>query len=149
MSKAIFKKNHLEFYQMVEEPGTYIVNVASNVKSKYLIEDGDKSRYIVNLRVSTLDKLKEAVDILDHREECQFDEVKHCFLSGTIWENSLDETEKLPTKGENVIATFNYVEDKLLCTNVALIPRKRLNMFDYRAYSDSVQLFQKLLKNKI
>ena len=110
----IFKKEHLNLYQILNKSGTYIVKCANTVRPQYLIHDGSKSRYIVNLRVATKEKLLEALSILGHRDECLFEEVKHCFICGTIWYNHLDDEELLPTKGENLIATFN---DNLQCVS--------------------------------
>ncbi len=136
----IFKKDHLKLYQVLNGPGTYIVKVANTVKPSYLIEDGSKSRFIVNLRVATKENLLECLKILGKDDMVEFSKVKHCFISGTIWFNNLDDLEYLPTKGENVIVTFN---EKLQCESITLIPRKELNNFDL----DSFNVTQSLLKN--
>lgn len=139
-NNPVFKKEHLNMYQILNKPGTYICKCANTVRPIYLINDGSKSRFLVNLRVATKDNLLDALKILDGRDECLFDEVKHCFITGVLWYNSLDDTELLPTKGENVIVTFN---EKLLCESITLIPRKELQNFDIEAFS----LSQKLINN--
>jgi len=139
----IFKKEHLNLYQILNKPGTYVCKCSSTVKPHYLIEDGSKSRFIVNLRVATKENLLEALRILNNREECLFEEVKHCFISGAIWYNHLDDTDSLPIKGENIIATFN---DKFQCESVSLIPRKELINFDVDAFSITQKLIQDILK---
>jgi hypothetical protein len=141
----VFKKEHLNMYQILNKPGTYICKCANTVKPIYLIEDGSKSRFLVNLRVATKDNLLDALRILGDREECLFEEVKHCFITGVIWYSHLEDTEFLPTKGENVIVTFN---DKLSCESVTLIPRKELANFDIEAFSLSQNLIHNIL-NKL
>jgi hypothetical protein len=135
----IFKREHLYLYQILK-PGTFLCKCATTVKPSYLINDGSKSRFIVNLRVASKEKLMEVLSILGHREECLFEEVKHCFCSGTLWFNQLEDIEFLPTKGETVIATFN---NKLQCESITLVPRKELSNFDLEAFT----LSQKLLNN--
>lgn len=138
----IFKKEHLSLYQVLTKPGTYIVKVANTVRPNYLIEDGSKSRYIVNLRVATKDNLVECLSLLGKEEMIPFEKVKGLFTSGTIWYNQLDDIEHLPTKGEAVIATFN---DKLQCESITLIPRKELTNFDLDAYSVIKNMYKDLL----
>jgi len=141
----IFKKEHLNMYQILNKPGTFICKCANTVIPRYLIEDGNKSRFIVNLRIATKENLLEILGILGKRDECLFDEVKHLFISGTIWFNQLDDIECLPTKGESVIATFN---EKLQCESITLIPRKELNNFDISAFDISQNLLHDIL-NKL
>jgi hypothetical protein len=138
----VFKKDHLQLYQVLSKPGTYIVKVANTVRPHYLIEDGSKSRYIVNLRVATKDNLLECLKVLGVNEAIPFDQVKQFFTSGTIWYNQLDDIEYLPTKGEAVIATFN---DKLQCESITLIPRKELTNFDLDAYNVVKNMYKNLL----
>ena len=147
MTEAIFNKDHLNHYSIVKEPGTYVVKCANTVRPQYLIEDGSKSRYIVNLRAATIENLEECLDILGKRQICSFHDVRDLFLSGTIWENDLDDLKRLPVKGEKVIVTFDYVDDIMRCVSLSLIPREDLNTFDLNAYSQSRKLFKNLLNN--
>lgn len=144
MNEPIFRKESLPLYSIIEEPGTYIVKVANTVLPKYLIEDNSKSRYIVNLRVGTIEGLEETLNILGNKQECAFHNIKHCFISGTLWENTIDDILVLPTKGENVIATFDYVDDIMRCISLTLIPRKTLKNFNPNAYNLSRALFKDL-----
>lgn len=139
----IFKKDHLQLYQVLTKPGTYIVKVSNTVRPSYLIEDGSKSRFIVNLRVATKDNLVACLKELGTDEMIEFSKVKQYFTSGTIWFNQLDDTEDLPTKGENVIATFN---DKLQCESITLVPRKELQNFDLSAFNVTQNLLRNLLE---
>ncbi len=140
---AIFKKSNLKLYEVISEPGTYIVKSAGKVKT--LIEDGSKSRYLCNLRVATIDMLENCLEIMGHMDQIPFDEVGHCFITGAIWENDVENKMTLPTKGENLIATFDYVDDVMRCVSITLIPRKRLQTFDPEAYDLSRRLLKDIL----
>lgn len=142
----ILNKNLLSVYQVLKDPGTYMVKVANTVKPQYLFEDGSKSRYLVNLRVATEKGFEECIEILSGRSSCEFDEVKHCFITGAIWERDVEDVINLPNKGENVIATFDYVDDILRCTAITLIPRKSLSEFDLDAFNQVKKLYHDLLK---
>jgi len=141
----IFKKEYLNHYQVIEEPGTYIVKVGNTVKPEYFIEDGSKSRFIVNLRAASLENLKRCIDIMGERTKCDFDEIKDCFTSGVLWHEDINDMSKLPTKGESIIATYDYVDDVFRCISLTLIPRKSLQTFDLNAYNKTRKLFNELL----
>ena len=142
---AILKKEHLRDYYLVSEPGTFIVKVTNTVKPEYLYDEGSKARYLVNLKVGTQKGFEACLSKMGNREIINFSEVKDCFLTGAIWDNDLDDIQKLPTKGEKVIATFDYVEDILKCISITLIPRKELQTFDLDALDASRKLFKSLL----
>jgi len=139
----VFKKEHLSLYQVLVKPGTYIVKVANTIRPSYLIEDGSKSRFIVNLRIATKENLIACLDELGKNDAIEFSKVRQFFTSGTIWFNQLDDLEELPTKGEAVIATFN---EKLQCESITLIPRKELNNFDLNAFNVTQNMFAKLIE---
>lgn len=147
MTEAIFNKDHLNHYSIVRKPGTYVVKCSNTVRPEYIIEDGSKSRYIVNLRAATIESLEECLNILGTRQICSFHDVRDLFLSGTIWENDIDDLKRLPVKGEKVIVTFDYVDDIMRGISLSLIPREDLNTFDLNAYSQSRKLFKNLLNN--
>ena len=127
-------------------PGTFIVKVANAIKPEYLIEEGSKSRYIVNLKCSTIKQMEKCLRMMGPKEIVPFHEVKSCFMSGAIWDNDIDDITRLPAKGEEIIATFEMVNDILRCTGLTLIPRKKLDKFDLDAYCNSRQLLKNLLK---
>jgi hypothetical protein len=148
MSNAIFKKSSLSNYGVISGPGTFIVKVSNSVKPEYLIEDGSKSRYIVNLKVATVENFKKCLNIMGNKELIEFDDIKQCFMSGTLWYNDLKNTTILPVKGENVIASFDYVEEQLRCISLTLIPRKQLASFDLASFCSSRKLLKDLLTMK-
>jgi hypothetical protein len=146
MSEAIFKKEHLRNYKVIPGPGTFMIKVSNTVKPEYLYEDGAKSRFIVNLRCATVEGFEDCLSLMKTNEVAPFDLVRDCFMSGAIWENDLDDLTKLPIKAEEVIATFDYVDDILRCVALTLIPRKELNNFDLDAHCRSRKLFLNLIR---
>jgi hypothetical protein len=145
MIKSKFSKKTLKNYEIIKEPGTHIVQVSNTVKPEYLIEDGSKSRYIINLRVGTIEGFKKCLEIFGDKEEIEIKEINNCFLSGVIWSNNLEDLNLLPVKGENVIASFDYLDDKLVCTSINLIPRKQLDKFELNEMCETRNLFKQLL----
>jgi len=146
MREAVFKKKNLSLYNIIDGPGTFMVKVSSRVGQKQLIEDGSKSRYLVNLRVATVEQLESCLNLLSTEDEISFSEVRHCFITGVIWENDVNDLLELPTKGETVIATFDYVDEIIRCVSITLIPRRRLQQFDPEAYRKSKDLLKTLFK---
>jgi len=144
---AIMKKEHLRNYDVIPGPGTFVLKTANTVKPEYLYGDGAKSRYLVNLRAATIDGFERCLEIMGNNESVEMDKsVYNCFMSGSIWENDLPDITKLPNKGEEIIATFDYVDDILRCTALTLIPRRELDKFDLDAVCSSRKLFKNLLK---
>ncbi len=148
MTGAVLKKSNLRNYYVVSEPGTHIVKAANSVNPDFVYDDGAKARYLVNLRVATAEGFQECIDILGNREIIQFKQVRECFMTGAIWANDIDDIKRLPTKGEDVIATFDYVGPTLMCTAITLIPRRKLDKFDLDVFDESRQLFKELYKRQ-
>jgi hypothetical protein len=147
-NNAIFKLRHLKNYDVIEGPCTAMVKVANDVKPEYLIEDGTKSRYLVNLRVGEKASIEEAMEVLGDRSMCAFSEVSKYFLTGVIWEQSIEDLLLLPKKGEYVIASFDYDDNEILrCVSITTIPRKKLEKFDLDAYNYGKKQLAHILKN--
>jgi hypothetical protein len=148
MTGATLNKSNLKNYYVVSEPGTHIVKSANSVNPDFVYDEGSKARYIVNLRVATIDGFQECLEIMGNKNIIQFKEVRSCFLSGAIWANDVECISHLPTKGENIIATFDYVDEVLMCTAITLIPREKLDRFDLNALDESRQLYKELYKRE-
>jgi len=146
MKEPIFKKKSLGHYQVVEKPGTFMVKVANTVKPQSLYVNDGYPRYIVNLRAASKAGLERSLAALGSRDSCKFEDIRDNFIAGSIWQNEIDDTSLLPTKGETVIATYDMVEEVLRCVSITLIPRKTLEIFDLNAFNTSRKLFNDLLK---
>jgi hypothetical protein len=116
------------------------------VTEKNYIAD-DHPRYLIPLRVVTGEGLEKILSVLDKGSKIvPFDRVRKHFLTGALWDD--DENELyLPIKGERVAATFDYVDDRLLCTHIELLPREELDYVDVGAINefknDVLKLFNK------
>lgn len=140
MSKAIFHLKLLSNYQIVNIPGVYLAAVAYTITDNNLILD-DYPRYLIPLRVITSEGLNKIVQLLkDESKRISFETVRNHFMTGAIWFKDIIE-EDLPVKGERVLATFDMKDDKLLCTNIELLPRKELEYVDI----NNLILFRKTL----
>ena len=147
MKEPVFKKSDLKHFAVVDEPGTYMVKSYGAT----LFEDGDKSRYLLNLRAATVNGLEDCLEIIGNRNECPYSEFNgtNCFMTGVLWKDSVKDTIHIPTRGENVIATYDYNEEgELWCVSITLVPRKTLRTFNPDAYNKSRELFNDIIKQK-
>ena len=147
MSEFLLKRKNLALYEVIPGPGTFLVKVASTVTSKNLYELDKYPRYIVNLRAATEEGFDKCLLLMGSRELIDYKEVSPYFMSGALWLKDIDDTKKLPTKGEEVIATFDYVDEVLRCVSLTLIPRRTLTPFDLNAVCKSRRLL-KILMNE-
>ena len=142
MSEAIFHLGLLRNYQIVSNPGVYMVTVAYTVTGNSLILDGHP-RYIIPLRVVDSKNLVALLKMIkDETKVVPFVAVKSYFLSGVLWANVVD-IEELPVKGERVLAAFDERDGRLMCTNIELLPREELDYVNV----DHVLEFRKTLFN--
>jgi hypothetical protein len=142
MSEAIFHLGLLRNYQVVSNPGVYVVTVAYTVTGDSLILDGHP-RYIIPLRVVDSKSLVDLVKLVkDETKIMPFVAVRSYFISGVLWANTVD-IEELPVKGERVLAAFDEKNGKLRCTNIELLPREELDYVNV----DHVLEFRKTLFN--
>ncbi len=150
INESVFHIDLLKRYQLLTRPGTHVVQVGYTVTDKNYIVD-DHPRYLVPLRVVTGEGLGQILDILDKgAKKVPFIKVRDCFLTGALWDNDEIDEDLLPIKGEKVLATFDYVEDKLLCTHLELLPREELDFVSVSALNDFRLNIEKiLLKNEV
>lgn len=144
MSNATFKLDHLKNYQVVEHAGSALVRVSSDVR--YLVED-KYPRYLVNLSVIRKDDLEKIVKRVGNKE-VKFDYIKDLLISGAIFKDNIRNTIELPTKGEKVIVTFDYVDDILRCTHISTIPRDTLKMVDIERFNLTQELFSDVMQDR-
>ena len=148
MSKPIFKKEHLKGYSVINGPGTYKLKVANTVNRDRIFGEGSSERYLVNLRAGFKSGLMACVEKMGNREVVDFSEVGQFFLTGAIWAKDVKNIEDLPTKGETVIATFDFKDFALVCVRITLIPRVEPETFDLDAVCRTRELFKNLLELK-
>ena len=144
MGNAIFHSDLLRNYQVLDRPGTFIVTVAADVTSISVYVKDDYPRYIIPLRVIRGDDLIKLVRILNEHKVVPFASIKRYFMSGAIFADDIEE-EDLPVKGEKVIATFEYKDNKLLCTHLKLIDRVDLDFVDVDALDEFYNSVKKFI----
>jgi len=146
MSKILFLTPELlRKYQVLNKPGTHIVKVSATVTSKHFIND-DYPRYLIPLRVITNKSLLYLVDLLQRHYQVPYKSVSNHFLTGAIFEDKMDDDYELPIKGEEVIATFDYKDSKLVCTQIELLPREQLDYVQLEFLDDLRESIKQILK---
>ena len=144
MSEPIFKLEHLKNYQIVNAPGSAVIRVSSDVR--YLIEDNNP-RYLVNLNVIREDDLDKIIQRIGNKT-VNFSYVKDLFISGVIFKDKITHTIELPTKGEFVIASFDYIKDILRCTHISTIPRDKLKYVDIERLNLTQKLYSEVMRDQ-
>jgi len=144
-NNAVFHKDLLRNYQVLDRPGTFIVTVAMDITEDNLYLKDDYPRYLIPLRVIRGDDLLKLVSILNGYSTIPFAVVSKYFLTGALFvDDGIDETD-LPIKGERVIATFEDKDNKLLCTHLKLIDRIDLDYVNIDAMDEFYNSVKKFL----
>jgi len=124
-----FDIKHLDKYSIVTEPCTAIVRCNSTPDFNKPYTDDGHDRWIINLKAIPEVNLEVLKEVHKNNLKVKYSAIGYLFLSGAIWYDQIWEETQLPVKGENVIATFDYVKDKLMCTNITVIPKVNLKEF--------------------
>jgi hypothetical protein len=145
MSKITqFSKELLRNYQILDRAGTFIVTVAYDItEDSIYLEDG-YPRYLIPLRVI---RSADLVDLLKAVKDgpVPFKSVKSYFVTGAIFDNNDIDPIDLPTKGEKVVATFDEIDGKLMCTHIKLIDRDDLMYVNYSAIDELYNLAENFI----
>ena len=147
MSNVIFHKELLKHYQVVDKAGTYIVAVAQDITERNLYVEDSFPRYLIPLRVIRSEDLVTLSELLS-KKRVTFKSINHLFLTGAVFDNGDIDKLLLPTKGEQVVATFEYKNDVLLCTHIKLIDRDELAYINLSAVSDLYNLAKEFYLKK-
>ena len=111
----LFRKEWLQDYGIVKEPGKYVAQVTSDPflydPAEYG-EDGNP-RYIVNLKLVRVEDVPKVIEALTGKEFVKASEVQANFMTGNIWPNDLGEfTQSIPMKKELVEVNIDEVTSK-------------------------------------
>jgi len=147
MNNAIFHKDLLKHYQVLDREGTFIVSVAYDVTENSLFVGDDYPRFLISLRVIRIEDLPLLINIVKDRA-VPFHQIKKFFLTGAIFDNGEIDITELPTKGEKVVATFEQKEEKLLCTHIKLIDRDDLMYVNFSVIDELFNLAEEFLSKK-
>jgi len=136
---------HLSNYAIIKNPCTVIVKCNSHLDFDNMYTKDGYNRWIINLKAVTETNLQYIQKLVSLNTILRYDSVGSLLLNGAIWENQALTNVELPAKGEDVIATFDYVDDKLLCTNITIIPRIKPTLFiPSKQILDEIDIFKNL-----
>jgi hypothetical protein len=142
----VFHIDLLKNYQVLDRPGTFIVNVAYDVTDNNLYLKDNYPRYLIPLRVVRSEELPNLIKFIkDVGGTVPFYTIKDYFLTGALFDNGDIDIDALPIKGEEVVATFDYVKGKLHCTHIKLIDRDKLMYINFSAIDELYALAEKFI----
>ena len=68
-------------------------------------------------------------------------------MTGVIWEDQVHVDSDLPSKGEELIAVFDYVDEVLRCTNITLIPRRQPDLYLHSSeVANEIEEFENIIR---
>ena len=141
----LFDINHLSNYAIVKEPCTIIVKCNSKLDFNNLYTADGYFRWLVNLKAISSKNLKYVKKMTSLKIDLDYNFIGPLLMTGAIWERQANNPMDLPTKGEDVIATFDYVEDKLMCIGITIIPRIKPELFTpYADILKEIETFKKM-----
>lgn len=147
--KYPFKIEHLHNVCKIDEPGTFEIKNMTTLDYYDITIKGELARWIIMLKAMTSANI-EVVKLLykEFGSTLTYEDVGHYFFTGVIWENQIKNSINLPVKGENVIATFDYVDDVLRCTGITVKDRRAPKLYDYYTEEYQERLnFENIIKN--
>lgn len=115
LSGIMFATENLEKagYSFIDLPGTYTLEVASNVSEKNLVKNANGESYIVGFKAIAEDKKAQVLEVFSGKNEVPIEMTQGLFLTGNLWRNP--SLKRLPMKGEKVDVVIDWVstrEDK-------------------------------------
>lgn len=144
MKRIQFDLSHLDRFSIVKKPCTAIVKCKTHVKEKNLYTGDGHNRWLVDLYAITEPNLKLLKNIYKKDLKMTYETASQYFLKGAIWENTVYDIADLPIKKENVVAVFDYVNTKLMCTQISLLPKVNLSI--YNPAKDLLEGIEELVK---
>lgn len=143
-SNLKFRIEHINRYAVIDEPGTFKVRVRATVTKAMFITN----RWLVPLRVLTSDGLETLKTA--YTKDVLYKDISGVFMSGALWKSQVMDKVDLPVKGEELIATFDYVNGIIMCTGLTQIPRKKLPLFLSATFiADTLGEFEQLIKDDL
>ena len=144
-----FELVHLEKYAKIKGPCT--VRVKNNSRLDFnRIYDGDgHPRWILNLKAVWVKNLEYIEKMARARELLTYKEVSYYLMSGSIWEEQVESANEMPVKGEELVATFDYVDNILRCTYITLVKRELPDLYSpMQDIAQEVKDLENIIKNK-
>jgi hypothetical protein len=113
-----------------------------------ILSNTDNPRWVINL-CAVLDTSLDTLKLLDAQGlGLTYGDIGYLLLKGSIWQEQVNNDIDLPCKGEEVIAVFDYVEDRILCTGITLIPRREPVLYHFsQGMKSEYDKFEDIIKN--
>lgn len=143
-----FKLEHLDRYAVIREPCTLIVKNNSRVTMADIYTGDLNPRWILSLKVITEFNLQLLKTLVHEGADLTYGDMGHLLMTGALWEEQVMVESELPSKGEELIAVFGYVNNVLLCTNITLIPRRQPDIYLHSSeVMDEINEFEQIIKD--
>jgi len=144
VSQAMMHMGLLSNYQIIDREGVFKVKVAYDINDEHLFVNDEYPRYIIPLKVIRAEDLPILVNILKKYDQVPYGTIKHYFVTAALFLNDGVDPKDLPVKGEEVLVTFEYVDERLMATHISLIPREELDYVNIEAMDTMYNLIKKL-----
>jgi hypothetical protein len=142
----VFKLSDLDSYAIIEEPCTVLVKNNSTLTMDSIYRGDDYPRWLLNLKAISADSLSLLKNLPDYTYT--YSEIGHLLMTGALWESQINNAYELPSKGEQMICVFDYVDDVLRCTNITLIPRRDPKLYIHgAAVAEEIEALELIIKN--
>lgn len=142
-----FEMSHLNRYAIINKPCTIIVKNNSKVSVSDMYTTDGHNRWILNLMVISEFNLTLLKTLTSSNVKLSYRDVGHLLMTGVIWEDQVHLDSDLPSKGEELIAVFDYVEDVLRCTNITLIPRRQPDIYLHSSeVANEIEEFENIIR---
>lgn len=137
---------YFDRFALIEKPCTLIIKNNSRLNYDAPYSYDDHTRWLLTLRAVTKENMELIESLLEGGKFISHASISHLLLVGALWEEQVDNSTKLPTKGESVIATFDYVDEVMRCTNITLIPREVPKLYSYyKEVFNEIEELEKLI----
>ena len=127
----VFKMRDLDSYAIIDKPCTVLVKNNSRPTMDSIYTGDGYPRWILNLKAISSTSLAVLRKLADYRYT--YNDIGHLLMTGSLWESQINHVYELPSKGEQMICVFDYVDEILRCTNITLIPRRNPVLYKHGA----------------
>ena len=143
-----FKMEHLDRYAIIEKPCTIIVKNNSKLDYDKLYDPDGTPRWLMNIKAITKNNLLLLKKFSADNVRMTYYDMGHLLMKAAIWPEQVIGPMDLPVKGEEVIATFGFVDEILMCTGVTLIPRIQPDLYLHSVDTlDEINKLEKIIKD--
>jgi hypothetical protein len=144
--QIVFKMRDLDSYAIINEPCTVLVKNNSRPTMDSIYTGDSYPRWILNLRAITAVNLALLKTIADNKYT--YADIGHLLMTGSLWESQINHVYELPSKGEQMICVFDYVDGIMRCTNITLIPRRNPKLYKHGAeVAKEIAELEEIIKN--